>query len=616
MGVYMSKPVKDKESSDLDGKLLKCGASSMQGWRVSQEDAHNCCVEFDEDISLFAVYDGHGGHEVAEYASTHLPNVIKQNESYKTGDYQKALIDSFLDFDATLKTEAVIAELQKIAKEGKKSKDGAGGDCGESDDEEDEETAVAKLREEANMPLAEVIAMYANGTLPKTPRNKLLGGPSKPMSPFLRAARCCGSSSKDSEVSSSSSGPSSSLTNGSSEGSSTSSKSEPEASEAPKATEPESSKPDQSKAPEPSTESPGGGSGNCSSSAPEVTSSSTNGEVAPSSTTQEEPSASSSSPKKSRRDPAVSSGEKDLTSSLLDSTFASDDEEDSDNEFQANEDGASSSDEDADVSHLNGSKESEEDEEDEEDDEEEVEDESEEDEEDEDEEDGSEFIDMKGGPEEPGMDSGCTAVVALVTKDKLFVANAGDSRAVLSRNGTAVDLSVDHKPEDAIELKRIQNAGGKVTNDGRVNGGLNLSRALGDHFYKRSADLDAREQMITALPDVVVETLDRSTDEFIVLACDGIWNSMSSQEVVDFVRPLVQNGETLSSICEKLFEACLAPDTLGDGTGCDNMTCVIVKLLPLEAASEASNKRSSPDPEENDSSHQPETKKPKLSTES
>lgn len=59
--------------------------------------------------------------------------------------------------------------------------------------------------------------------------------------------------------------------------------------------------------------------------------------------------------------------------------------------------------------------------------------------------------------------------------------------------------------------------------------------------------------MITALPDVVMESIDRSVDEFIVLACDGIWNSMSSQEVVDFVRPLVKKGETLSSICEKVI---------------------------------------------------------------
>ena len=49
----------------------------------------------------------------------------------------------------------------------------------------------------------------------------------------------------------------------------------------------------------------------------------------------------------------------------------------------------------------------------------------------------------------------------------------------MCRNGQAVELSQDHKPEDEPELKRIKNAGGKVTPDGRVNGGLNLSRAIG-----------------------------------------------------------------------------------------------------------------------------------------
>ena len=61
----------------------------------------------------------------------------------------------------------------------------------------------------------------------------------------------------------------------------------------------------------------------------------------------------------------------------------------------------------------------------------------------------------------------------------LYVANAGDSRCVVSREGKAVDMSVDHKPEDQPERDRIEKAGGKVTEDGRVNGGLNLSRALG-----------------------------------------------------------------------------------------------------------------------------------------
>lgn len=64
------------------------------------------------------------------------------------------------------------------------------------------------------------------------------------------------------------------------------------------------------------------------------------------------------------------------------------------------------------------------------------------------------------------------------------MANAGDSRCVVCRDGKAMDMSFDHKPEDPEELERIRKAGGRVTMDGRVNGGLNLSRAIGDHGYK------------------------------------------------------------------------------------------------------------------------------------
>lgn len=81
---------------------------------------------------------------------------------------------------------------------------------------------------------------------------------------------------------------------------------------------------------------------------------------------------------------------------------------------------------------------------------------------------------------QPGSDSGTTAVVALIRGKQLIVANAGDSRCVVSEGGKAVDMSYDHKPEDELELARIKNAGGKVTMDGRVNGGLNLSRAIGE----------------------------------------------------------------------------------------------------------------------------------------
>lgn len=69
--------------------------------------------------------------------------------------------------------------------------------------------------------------------------------------------------------------------------------------------------------------------------------------------------------------------------------------------------------------------------------------------------------------------------MALLKDRELYVANAGDSRCVVCRRGQAIEMSLDHKPEDETEMERIVKAGGKVTADGRVNGGLNLSRALG-----------------------------------------------------------------------------------------------------------------------------------------
>lgn len=55
---------------------------------------------------------------------------------------------------------------------------------------------------------------------------------------------------------------------------------------------------------------------------------------------------------------------------------------------------------------------------------------------------------------------------------------------MICRAGETIEMSFDHKPEDQVEFERIKKAGGRVTLDGRVNGGLNLSRAIGDHGYK------------------------------------------------------------------------------------------------------------------------------------
>merc|ERR1712048_548923 len=71
-----------------------------------------------------------------------------------------------------------------------------------------------------------------------------------------------------------------------------------------------------------------------------------------------------------------------------------------------------------------------------------------------------------------GVDSGSTAVVALVVaQQRVIVANAGDSRCVVSRKGRAIDLSLDHNPDDPVERQRIENAGGCVI-EGRVQGNL------------------------------------------------------------------------------------------------------------------------------------------------
>ncbi|THV05305.1 PP2C-domain-containing protein [Dendrothele bispora CBS 962.96] len=174
--------------------------------------------------------------------------------------------------------------------------------------------------------------------------------------------------------------------------------------------------------------------------------------------------------------------------------------------------------------------------------------------------------------------SGCTAVAALVTQDKIYVANAGDSRSVISVKGAVKPLSFDHKPTNESEKARIIAGGGSVE-FGRVNGNLALSRAIGDFEFKKNYSLSPEKQIITADPDIEVHTID-DEDEFLVLACDGIWDCLSSQQVVDFVRLQVSEGKELSEIGEMMCEHCLAPDTTsGAGIGCDNMTVLVVALL-------------------------------------
>merc|ERR1712008_572702 len=114
-------------------------------------------------------------------------------------------------------------------------------------------------------------------------------------------------------------------------------------------------------------------------------------------------------------------------------------------------------------------------------------------------------------------------------------ANAGDSRSVYSKNsGKAIALSYDHKPDDEPEETRIMKAGGYVSG-GRVDGDLAVSRGFGDFRFKACPQLEPHDQRVSPIPDIMVQNRNDEEDEFIILACDGIWDVATNQECVQMV---------------------------------------------------------------------------------
>lgn len=133
-------------------------------------------------------------------------------------------------------------------------------------------------------------------------------------------------------------------------------------------------------------------------------------------------------------------------------------------------------------------------------------------------------------PKDISMHAGSTALVILRIKNKLYVANVGDCRAVINNNNKALTVTEDHKPTSPSEYDRIQRVGGSVIFDPfgvpRVNGYLALSRAIGD-FHLAPA--------VTWVPDIYTVTL-TNANRYIILASDGLWDALSSQDAVDIVQ--------------------------------------------------------------------------------
>ena len=178
---------------------------------------------------------------------------------------------------------------------------------------------------------------------------------------------------------------------------------------------------------------------------------------------------------------------------------------------------------------------------------------------------------------------GCTATVVLISKDHIYCANAGDSRTVLGRtNGPKMcePLSEDHKPENTDERARIEKAGGFVE-DNRVNGSLNLSRSMGDFEYKNRKDLDYKQQMVIVDPEIK-KVSRQANDQFIMMACDGIWDCVTSEEGIERMREALskrKSSEPITGCIEDLFDNIIASDILSSGgVGTDNMTCILIEF--------------------------------------
>jgi len=177
--------------------------------------------------------------------------------------------------------------------------------------------------------------------------------------------------------------------------------------------------------------------------------------------------------------------------------------------------------------------------------------------------------------------SGTTCTIVVARENELTIAHVGDSRVIAGvdhggKKLEVIELSADHKPQHSVERKRIHNAGGEVRKlegdipyrvfcKGRHYPGLAMSRALGDAL--------AQSVGVTCDPDITTYTRTKH-DKFIVVASDGIWEFLSSQEVADMVNKQGFNG------CQNSADNCSIEAwkrwLKEEGNVVDDITCLTI----------------------------------------
>lgn len=130
-------------------------------------------------------------------------------------------------------------------------------------------------------------------------------------------------------------------------------------------------------------------------------------------------------------------------------------------------------------------------------------------------------------------------------------------------------MSHDHKPYNDDERNRILDAGGVVVMK-RVNGDLAVARALGDFGFKLRTDLPPDKQQVTCAPDVTIQPRNLEVDQFLILACDGIWDVMTNEEIAEFISTELQYEEDINEVASNVIDYCLEKGSR------DNMSVILV----------------------------------------
>ena len=162
------------------------------------------------------------------------------------------------------------------------------------------------------------------------------------------------------------------------------------------------------------------------------------------------------------------------------------------------------------------------------------------------------------------------------------MSHVGDSRAVLCKNKSAMQMTRDHTPNIVDEQLRIESLGGNVTWSGdfdedgaivlgtgtwRVNGVLGVSRAIGDR---------SEQPYIVSEPEVSLRSVEENRDKFIILATDGLWGVIENQSAVDYVLTLQDEGYEPGRIASLLVKEALREAK--EKSIHDNVTVIIIWL--------------------------------------